>query len=60
VQQQTLISEWKAISNQSTIKRPLDGCPQNIMRLPGGATNTTFAPERQKPSRRHWLEKAFF
>jgi hypothetical protein len=33
--------------NQKKKKRSLDGCP------PGGATNTTFAPGRQKPSRRH-------
>jgi hypothetical protein len=40
------LKQWR--SNQ---KRSLDASSQNIMRL--GATNTTFAPGRQKPWRRH-------
>jgi hypothetical protein len=33
-------------------KKSLDGCPHAHLE---GATNTTIAPGRQKPSRRHWF-----
>jgi hypothetical protein len=47
--------ESRLKSNDSTKKQVVARRMPTEYYVPGGATNTTLAPGRQKPSRRHWL-----